>query len=206
MLAAALAAGVVPDVVFVADGDAVLDIATEVIVVSNDVLDAIAPTESPRGPIAVIDIPDPHPLEAKQTVVLWNVATPGNVGTLIRTAAALGWSVALHAGADPWSPKVLRAGAGAHFAVPIAEVADLAALRSAGLTPVATAPEGGVEPGAVTVQGPVALLVGSEAAGLPAEIIDQAESVVTMPMRGADSLNAAVAGAIAMFVLGGDAT
>lgn len=201
VLQAALEAGIVPELVLVAEGDPVPDIATEVIPVSIAVLGAIAPTDSPRGPIAVIGIPSPDPLRPEPTLVVWDVATPGNVGTLIRSAAAFGWNVARHGGADPWSPKVLRAAAGAHFALPISEVANIGELEQAELTPVATVPDGGVEPGLIRSSGPTALLVGNEASGLPPEVIESVEMALTIPMAGSESLNVAVAGAIAMYEL-----
>jgi TrmH family RNA methyltransferase len=201
VLQAALGAGIVPELVFVAEGDPRPDIATEVIPVTEAVLGAIAPTDSPRGPIAVIEIPNPDPLRAEPTLVLWDVATPGNVGTLIRSAAAFGWNVARHGGADPWSPKVLRAAAGGHFAVPISQVDGIGELEQAGLVPVATVPDGGVEPGLMKTSGPVALLVGNEANGLPVEVIGSVDLALTIPMAGSESLNAAVAGAIAMYEL-----
>ncbi len=201
LLEAAFDAGVVPEVVFVAEGDAIPRVDTEVVVVTESVLEAIAPSASPRGPIAVIEVPEPAALRAEPTVVLWEVATPGNVGTLIRTAAAFGWNVARHGGADPWSPKVLRAAAGAHFAAPIAEVDDLGELVATGLTPVATVATGGIAPEAVVVDGPIALLIGNEASGLPDTVIDAAPISVTIPMVGGESLNAAAAGSIALYAL-----
>lgn len=190
-----------PEVVFVAEGEPPPKVDAEVIVVTDPVLDVIAPTETPRGPITVIAVPEPEPLEAKATVVLWELATPGNVGTLIRTAAAFGWNVACHGGADPWSPKVLRAGAGAHFAVRMSEAADTGVLRAAGLTPVATISTGGTPPAGIDGAHPVALLIGNEAHGLPQDVIDACESTLTIPIQGLESLNAAVAGSIAMYAL-----
>jgi len=201
LLDAALAAGAAPEVVFIAEGEVVPAVGADVIEVTDNVLEAIAPTEAPRGPIAVIAVPDAVPLVAVPTVVLWGVATPGNVGTLIRTAAAFGWNVAMHGGADPWSPKVLRAGAGAHFAVPISEADDTGALREAGLTPVATISTGGALPAAIDTSIPVALLIGSEAHGLPEAVVDACEAALTIPIQGQESLNAAVAGSIAMYEL-----
>lgn len=201
LLEAALAAGVVPEVVFIAEEDASPPTDAEVIAVTDSVLDAIAPTETPRGPIAVIAMPEPDPLLAERTLVLWDIATPGNVGTLIRTAAALGWNVACHGGADPWSPKVLRAGAGAHFSVPVSQVDDVGELAAAGLAPVATVLAGGVPPDSIDPAQPIALVVGNEAHGLPPVVIDAAIAAVTIPMVRAESLNSAIAGAIVMYAL-----
>ena len=201
MLRAAVEAGVLPEVVLIAEGQPPPEADVEMVVVTDAVLDAIAPTESPRGPIAVIAIPEPAPLTGADTVVLWEVSTPGNVGTLFRSAAAFGWNVATHGGADPWSPKVLRAGAGAHFDMAISDVESVTELRRAGLYPVATVPTGGIPPDDLVVDGPIALLVGNEASGLPPELVDAAEASVTIPMQGPESLNAAVAGSITMYAL-----
>jgi len=201
VLAVAIAAGVIPEVIFFAEGDSPPVVDTEVIAVSDSVLDAIAPTETPRGPVAVLSIPAPAPLQAKSTVVLWEVSTPGNVGTLIRTAAGFGWNFARHGGADPWSPKVLRAGAGAHFSVPISQVEHVGELRANGLAPVATVSAGGVAPDTMDIDRPVALLVGNEATGLPDEVVDATDASLTIPVPGFESLSAAVAGSIAMYAL-----
>lgn len=198
LLDAAITAGVVPDVVFAAPGT---DLTVEMVDVSDAVLDAIAPTESPRGPVAVIGIPEPAALTSHNTVVLWHVADPGNAGTMIRSAAGFGWNVAIHGGADPWSPKVLRAGAGAHFSVPISAVEDPGELLAAGLTLIGTVPTGGRPPDEIEVDGPIALLVGNEAAGLPDAVLDAAAELLTIPGFGLESLNAAVAGSIAMYAL-----
>ncbi len=196
LLTAALGAGVVPEAVFVAAGETA---GVDAVEVSPAVLDVIAPTETPRGPIAVIAIPDPEPLVAANTLVLWEVADPGNAGTLIRSAAALGWNVARHGGADPWGPKVLRSGAGAHFSVRISEVESVEELRAANLRVLATVSSGGSAP--APVDDPVALLVGNEAAGLPRDIVESADATITIPMEGVESFNAAVAGSIAMYAL-----
>lgn len=204
----ALASGIEPDVVCVThDGtgiDAVAGVpADRVVEVTREVLRAAAPTENPRGPIAVIDVPLPDPLESTKTVVLWDIGDPGNAGTLIRTAAALGWNVATVAGVDPWAPKVLRAGAGGHFATGICRLGTepLDELRAAGLSPTALVVAGGREPPA-GAGGTIALIVGNEAHGLDAATVAACDGAVSLPMQnGIESLNASVAGAIAMWAL-----
>ncbi len=211
LLADALTAVVVPEVVFALDSDEVgarlaLGHGVELIVVDPGALSRLAGTRTPRGPIAVIEIPPPGSLKGRPgALVSWGVGDPGNVGTLIRTAAAFGWAFAFTPGtADPWSPKVLRAGAGAQFRsnpIPVAAVDDL---TGAGYHVVATVVEGGESIDRLG-SGRYAVLVGEEAAGLPADVVGRATTQVTIPMPGGtESLNVAVAAAIVVYELSKD--
>jgi TrmH family RNA methyltransferase len=105
---------------------------------------------------------------------------------------------------DAFGPKAVRAAAGSIVRLPVAESSDLsevmAELCSSGRVLVATVVDGGALPETVDLSGPVALLVGSEAHGLPAELVDQCSVSVTIPMKSAvESINAAVAGAVVLF-------
>ena len=113
----------------------------------------------------------------------------------------MGWNGGRGGGADRWRPKGVRAGAGARFVVRISEVDSTGVLRAAGLTPVATVSTGGVRPVTIDTSNSLALLVGNEAHGLPQDVIDACEAALTIPILGPESLNAAVAGSIAMYVL-----
>lgn len=202
--------GLAAELVICTDGDDdaiayAASIGVEPTIVAEHVLAAASDTDHPVGPVAVIPIPAPRSIRPTNTVVLVGVADPGNVGSIIRTAAALGWDVAV-AGttADVWSPKALRSSAGATLGVRPSRVDDLAdALEAVGLTSVALV-VGDTSPiASMSVEGPIGLLVGSEAHGLPMEVVKQAKHCVTIPMhRGVESLNAAAAAAIAMHVLG----
>ena len=178
------------------------DCGAPVHVVSEAVLRRLAGTEHPRGPVAVIGIPESPPISRQDSVALVGVADPGNVGTIARSAAAFGFQFIVSEGcADPWSPKVLRSGAGAHFSRPVvhASVNPLSDLSGAGLVAAALVVEGG-DPIESLGPDPVALLVGSEPHGLPAEIVAECHHRVTIPMSGGfESLNAAVAASIAMY-------
>ena len=137
----------------------------------------------PRGPLCVY---------------LHGVADPGNVGTILRSAAAFGAScVALGPGsADPYSPKAVRASMGAVFSVPVARV------ESVGMLPghrLALLCEEG-EPLAQHHTGALSVLVGAEREGLPAEIVEACDSVAWIPTE-IDSLNAAMATTVALYEL-----
>jgi len=128
-------------------------------------------------------------------LALWHVADPGNLGALLRTADAFGASVALSSGcADPTGPKALRASAGAVFRVPLARFDEpegrRIALVSQGGTPLAA-----LDPGV-----PVVYVLGAEREGLPGDVVAACDEKATISLaQGAESLNVAVAGAIALY-------
>jgi TrmH family RNA methyltransferase len=128
-------------------------------------------------------------------LALWHVGDPGNVGTLMRTADAFGASVALSPGcADPTSPKALRASAGAVFRVPAARIAD-APRPWIGLTAHGGEPLHQVELGIEA-----SFVLGAEREGLPDDVVERCDARVTIPLAGkAESLNVAMAGAVALY-------
>lgn len=164
------------------------------LLVDERAMSRLAGTKSPRGPVAVVQIPTRSEIGSRDVVVAVGVSDPGNVGTLIRTAAAFGMAFAYTPGtADPWSPKTLRAGAAGQFQTPVVRISDISELDH---TLVAAVIEGGLAPSDVTAE-KVALLIGEEAAGLSAEVVEAADVRVTVPTPGAtESLNAAVAAGI----------
>ena len=132
--------------------------------------------------------------ERPATLALWRLADPGNVGTLIRTADAFGAAVALSDGcADPTSPKALRASAGSIWRVPLGPWACVDSTR----TRVALEAHGGSPLADVDLSGRVAFLLGAEREGLPAEVERDVEAWI--PIAGAESLNVAASGAIALY-------
>jgi len=167
--------------------------------VTEQVLRKLAGTEHPTGPVAVAAVPAPEPFPvAGPVLVMVGIADPGNVGTLIRSAAAFGFAVCSVGGADLWSPKVVRSAAGAHYRSPICVPPP--AITDIAQTTVATVSFGGMA--TIEFDGSVVLYVGSEAHGLPDDIVDAVDRRLTIPMAaGTDSLNAAVAGSIAMFMV-----
>ncbi|MCK9382371.1 MAG: RNA methyltransferase [Sulfuritalea sp.] len=159
---------------------------------------------TPTGIAAVIEIP---PVPAGQisgdAVLLDAVQDAGNVGAILRTAAAAGVrDVLLGPGcAGAWTPRVLRAGQGAHFSLAIREQVDLvAALASCSGTSIATVVRGGESLYDLDLTGPMAWLVGNEGAGLSAELVAAAKVRATIPLAGgSESLNVAAATAVCLF-------
>jgi TrmH family RNA methyltransferase len=179
--------------------------ACEVVHFSADLFRQLTPVENPVGILAVIDIPQGRPAGARGqlAVMLDGIQDPGNVGTIIRSAAAAGTDeVLLSPGcADAWAPRTLRAGMGAHFAVSIQTGMDLldAILRFSGIR-VATVAVRGLSPQAVDLRGRVALLLGAEGAGLSEALERAADVRVCIPMaRGIESLNVGAAAAVVLF-------
>ncbi len=205
LLEEALARGARVERVFaLAEDDASAEAArrsgAELVVVDPRVLRRLATTEHPQSPVAVMVIPDSPLPKSGHLLVAWGVGDPGNVGTLIRTAAAFGLGFAAGPGtADPWAPKVLRSAAGGHFRAGAARVETLEALRTGGRRLAATVARGGEAPEALP-RAPLAILVGDEARGLPSDVVAACDLTVTIPMAGGtESLNAAVAGAIVAY-------
>ena len=179
----------------------------QVIVADSKLFAELAQTATPAGVLAVIAAPQSVSAQPGAfNLLLEDIQDPGNVGTMLRTAAAAGVThVFLSEGcAFAWSPKVLRAGQGAHFCVDIHEDVDLmawaAAYRDRGGEVVATIALGGASLYAASLAGSVALIIGNEGAGLSASMAAQATQRVTIPMPGGvESLNAAAAAAVCLF-------
>jgi RNA methyltransferase, TrmH family len=175
----------------------------DVLYVTHKVLTSMSDTEEPRGPLAVFRIPAFVTIRDRDTVVLHDVSDPGNVGTIVRSAVAFGYDVAVSGStADPWSPKAVRSSAGAVFEAYVSRSEDpVADCRAANLRTVATVVAGGGVPPR-TAQ-PTAILIGSEATGLPATLVEGCDVTMTIPTTPmTESLNAAVAASIAMYSLG----
>lgn len=176
-----------------------------VTLLSDALFASLSAVDTPTGVLACVRTPAPRPAGADGRLVLLleDIQDPGNVGMLLRSAAAAG---AEHVLLSPscafaWSPKVLRAAMGAHFAVNIVERADLAAwLAEYRGQSVALAGDGRQSLYALDLRPPTALLLGNEGAGLSAQLRKCATFSARIPMQGRmESLNAAAAGTIAVF-------
>ena len=176
-----------------------------VTLLSDALFKALSTVDSPTGILAAVATPEgrPAPRDARLALLLEDIQDPGNVGTLLRSAAAAGAShVMLSAGcAFAWSPKVLRAAMGAHFSLEIAEGADLGAWVAAYRgTSIALGGRAARSLYDLDLAKPCALLVGNEGAGLTPALQEAATVRARIPMPGRmESLNAGTAGSIALF-------
>ena len=176
--------------------------------VSAEVLKAIATTVNPDGVVAIAPrqaVTKPDLTRTKLGIALERLQDPGNLGTIIRTAAATGvdglWlspdSV------DLYSPKVLRASAGEWFRVPVEtdrDLLDLARQRSHGIQIIATTAKASKTYWELDFTRPSLIFLGNEGAGLSQELIDLADERVKIPLyNGVESLNVAVATALLLY-------
>ena len=180
------------------------------VLMSGSVDEKLSYQKTPQGVFAVARLPKRDASDAPaRSVILDGVQDPANVGAIIRSAAALGWTeVTLSEGsADAFSPKALRASMGAAFAVRVAYCESAAekikALREKGVACMATALSKGSVPITDTNRaGKIALVIGNEGNGLSDETIAACDLSVIIPISAAvESLNAAAASAVAMWEL-----
>jgi TrmH family RNA methyltransferase len=174
-------------------------------VLADAVFRSIAATETPAGIAAEITLPDSafDPESSTGCVFLEGIQDPGNVGAILRSAAAFGIEdAALSDGcADAWSPKVLRAAMGAHFGMQIAERADLAVLiERFGGKIICAVPRGGVPLADADLSGRIGWLFGAEGQGVSEALAARATLKVSIAMKGiTESLNVAAAAAICFY-------
>jgi TrmH family RNA methyltransferase len=187
-----------------------LSTSARVVTVSPAVLGAMSPVQTPTGVVALLDRPaqslamlrSPQP---SLVLVVVDVQDPGNVGAVIRAAEAGGATgvAVTGASADPWSWKALRAASGSTFRLPVWRGDDAIAvcseLREAGVRVLATTPREGVPMYEAALDRSVALLLGSEGAGLSHAVLMTADDRISIPMVGVESLNVAVAAGVIVY-------
>lgn len=183
-------------------------------VVSPEVLHAIATTVQPDGVVATAqqrltwnsDRPQGSPLLTGVGLALETVQDPGNLGTIIRTAAAAGTERLWLStdSVDLENPKVLRASAGQWFRLPVTISPDLQDVvgqcQAQGIQVVATVPDASLSYWDINLQCPTLILLGNEGAGLRANLVSLANRQVKIPlMPGVESLNVAIAAALMVY-------
>ena len=177
--------------------------AARVVVVPDALFAEASGLESPARigfVLALEAVPGVDP--AARSIVLDRLQDAGNVGSILRSAAAFGVAqvLALRGTVALWSPKVLRAGMGAHFALRLVEGLTREALEALAVPLVAATPHEGVVLHRATLPDPCALVVGHEGQGVDAALLEGCALVVRIPQTGGEeSLNAAAAAAVCLY-------
>jgi TrmH family RNA methyltransferase len=214
MVEAALTRGLVTDVYATEPAAARFEQllgSTPVHLVTEKAAKSLSDTVTPVGLVAVCSTPTPSLVDVladspRLVAVAVETSEPGNAGTLIRLADAMGADAVVLAGhsVDPYNGKCLRASAGSIFALPVLEMPDatvlIEALRVAGLRVLATTLDGELSLDDADLSMPTAWLFGAEAHGLAPDVAALADGRVHIPMSGgAESLNVAAAAAICLY-------
>jgi RNA methyltransferase, TrmH family len=183
----------------------------ELTLVPEWLFERIAQTETPRGIAAFVELPARDLDRAlgrppALAVVACGLQDPGNLGTMVRSAQAFGASalLTLRNTVSPFNPKAVRSSAGAIFRLPVFTDLDpesiLERLRTLGLRILAADRHSSVPLQQADLRGPVAVLIGQEAAGLDADLSRRADERAAIPIsRDTDSLNAAAAASIFLY-------
>lgn len=180
--------------------------AIKTVVVADDLLRAVSGLESPAPMGFVLDLPArPEILPDAPSVVLDRLQDAGNAGSILRSAAAFGFTqvIALKGTAALWAPKVLRAGMGAHFGLRLVEGVDIDALDALRVPLVATSSHRGEWLHKVDLPHPCAWLMGHEGQGVSAALEARAAYHIRIAQPGGEeSLNVAAAAAICLHASG----
>lgn len=178
---------------------------TETVLFPDNLFNSISLVDNPTGILALIDVPQSNSILSNRAacVILEDIQDPGNVGSILRSAAGSGL-MQIYASpkcVDIWSPKVLRAGMGAHFKLEIHTKVDTQQLIQGFEENVfATVLTGGVPLYDVDLSGAMAFVFGNEGAGLSPELLAGVTKKISIPMAGkTESLNVAAAAAVCFF-------
>jgi TrmH family RNA methyltransferase len=177
--------------------------AAEVAVVSDAVMAGLGTLDSPAAIAFLVRAPEaaaPRPCEP--TLVLDRVQDPGNVGSMLRSAAAFGFTqvIALAGTAALWSPKVVRAGMGAHFGLHLCEGADGSSLAVLEVPLFGTSPRASAGVDTVDLPWPCGWVLGHEGQGIAPSVAARCAALLSIPQPGGEeSLNVAAAAAVCLY-------
>ncbi len=183
---------------------------TETLLLPDEMFRSAVTSESPQGIAALVRIKQ-HTMDdllrviEPLIVVAAGVQDPGNLGTVIRSAEAFGATglVATEGTVNPYNPKVVRGSAGSIFRFPVTKVdAEVAidALRERGIRILATSSHKSVPLPDLDLSGPLAIVIGSEGAGVPRELLRSANQIIGIPHDGkVESLNAGIAASVVLY-------
>jgi TrmH family RNA methyltransferase len=184
--------------------EALRTLGTDLLEVAPDIMAYVTDVETPVGILAVFPMPKLDiPPQINLALILDGIADPGNLGTVLRSAAAAGVDVVILApnSVDPFNPKVLRGAMGAQFRLPIRRLTWAEIEEHYAAMPIYLADmKGEVAYTSVNWHEPAALIIGGEALGADEQARRLAKTVIHIPMAsGAESLNAAVAASVILF-------
>ena len=183
---------------------------TETLLLTDDVFASAVPTETPQGVAALLriktfDLEDVMAREPALLIIAAGLQDPGNLGTIARSAEAFGATGLLlgeHT-VSPWNWKALRGSAGSLFRLPAVKVelaAALGELKTRGIRVLATSSHKGTSLGEVDLRRPTAFVVGAEGAGVPKNVLAEADEMVVIPhSERVESLNAGIAASILLY-------
>ena len=182
---------------------ALADAADAVAIVPAATLASLGTFESPAPIAFLVPMPEPVAIDARApSIVLDRIQDPGNVGSVLRSAAALGFTqaIALVGTAALWSPKVVRAGMGAHFGLRLVEGAAPEALAGLAVPMFGASSHAERRLGDGALPWPCAWVFGHEGQGVASEVAGRCEAVLAIPQPGGgESLNVAAAAAICLY-------
>jgi TrmH family RNA methyltransferase len=183
---------------------------TEVLLLPDSVFASAVPTETPQGVAALVRVKAEEVATILKTLPVLLMITaglqdPGNLGTIARSAEAFGVTGLLlgERSVSPWNWKAVRASAGSLFRLPHAKVelaTALGAVKSRGIRVLATSSHKGRLISEVDLRVPIAFVIGNEGAGIPKEILAEADEIVAIPQSPkVESLNAGIASSILLY-------
>ncbi len=183
---------------------------TETLMLPDEVFSSAVPTETPQGVAALVKVKTFKLDEAfapapALVIISAGLQDPGNLGTIVRASEAFGATGVLlgERTVSQWNWKAVRASAGSMFRVPAVKVAlanGLQDVKARGVRILATSSHKGTPISQVDLRGPVALIVGSEGAGVPKDILAHADEIVAIPQSArVESLNAGIAASVILY-------
>ena len=172
-------------------------------IVTPEVMEKISSNKSPQGIVSICKINKEKPLSSDKILYLDGVSDPGNLGTILRTALAFGYNDVILSNncCSIYNEKTIQSSQGAIFKLNVVNDADLAQLKGKGYKILATEIKGSISLEKITPPTKHILVLGNEAHGVSKNILDIADYRIRIDIKNIESLNVAIAGAIAMYSL-----
>lgn len=172
-------------------------------IVNEEIMEKISSTKSPQGIVSICKTKEEKEITSNKVLYLDDVSDPGNLGTILRTALAFGFSDVILSKncCSIYNEKTLQASQGAIFMLNIVQEYSLTKLKEKGYKIYATEIKGSVSLKNIKKESKIVLVLGNEAHGVSKAVLDQADLRIRIDIENIESLNVAIAGAIAMYEL-----